>query len=744
MRLTRKQHIFNAVFCMALLIVIMWALYAEYDRPWKQYQKEFNKLEYNIAVKEYQKLLLERQDVIENGERTEELDKDLAILKQKLSNIPDRSEKIKQLWLQDFGVTDRCITCHQGADKPGFGNAPQPFKTHSGDYLERHPVEKYGCVICHGGQGPALTVYDAHGEVENWKEPLLKGRYAQSSCMNCHFIGPELPVSAGLSGASTFTEGWRLFRDYSCIGCHKLSGYERPEHISPSLTFVGSKVKRDWLVRWLKNPKDYSRKTKMPRFTLNDEEINYIADYLMSLQSSRSITGRGVLQYAPTTRPISFNKHDIKNGEKLVNSLGCLGCHMIGEKGNAFAPEFTDIGDKVKPEWLYEFLKKPKAYDPKTIIPDFMITENDIPGIAAYLMSLKSPPFNSPLVKGGYRGVESSLTKGESRGVDSPPDDRRISEPSELLPESIAKGKKLVKDLGCTGCHEIEKLSSGQNAPDLDGIGNKRVDELAFGNIADIKKTLINWMEIKVMNPGSFASDKIVTRMPDYGFSREQAESLVIFLLSLRKDSVPSKYTKTLIDPERAEMRGKKAFEKFNCLGCHKIDNEGGDTGPDLTEEAKKSRPEWLFSFLKRPHKIRAVPIMKTRMPDFSLSDEEINTITNYFAFLSGEPYPYYLETRKEIYPEDIRSGEKLYQEIFACNGCHTVNGLGGEVGPDHTDLASRLKRDWLERWLQDPQAIKPDVRMPRFEFEGWEFEALTDYLMTLGKYRFIRVKGEE
>jgi cytochrome c2 len=331
-----------------------------------------------------------------------------------------------------------------------------------------------------------------------------------------------------------------------------------------------------------------------------------------------------------------------------------------------------------------------------------MIPQNDNPGIVAYLMSLKSPPFNSPLGKGGHRGV------------DSPPDDRRISEPSEFLSESIAKGEKLVKDLGCTGCHEIEKLPSGQDAPDLDGIGNKRVDELAFGNIADIEKTLINWMEIKVMNPESFATDKIVTRMPNYDFSKDQTEALLTFLLSIKDKPVPRKYTKKLIDPDKAEMRGKKAFEKYNCFGCHKINKYGGDIGPDLTEEAKKSRPEWLFNFLKNPHKVRPLPISK-------------------------ESYPYNFDLKREIYPEDIRSGEKLYQEIFACNGCHTVNGLGGEVGPEHTDLASRLNRKWLEQWLKDPQAIKPDVRMPRYEFKGWEFEALTNYLMTLGKYRFVQ-----
>jgi mono/diheme cytochrome c family protein len=121
-----------------------------------------------------------------------------------------------------------------------------------------------------------------------------------------------------------------------------------------------------------------------------------------------------------------------------------------------------------------------------------------------------------------------------------------------------------------------------------------------------------------------------------------------------------------------------------------------------------------------------------------------MNTLVEYLAFVSGEPYPFYLELKKEIHSDDIWGGEKLYKEVFACSGCHSLKGLGGTVGPDHTDLASRLKRQWIEKWLINPQAIKPDVRMPRFKFKDWEFEALTNYLMTLGNNRFVKVASDQ
>jgi len=663
---SHREYQLIAVFCLALLAVVIWAIYAEYDRQWKRYQKE----------------------------------------------------KIQQLYLQDLVGADRCITCHQGIDKYDSINKPQPFKLHPGDYLKHHKVERFGCVVCHEGQGAALTVDAAHGDVKNWSRPVLKGSFAQSSCGRCHPLNNGLPLTVELKGAEVFIQGWRLFNEYNCIGCHKIAGYKVPDRIAPSLTAISSKVNRDWLIRWLKDPKEYLKNTKMPGPRLNDKEIGYMTDYLLS----QTVDNKDL------PPPLFFKGGDSVEGRRLVKELGCLGCHIIDGKGNNFAPDLSGIGTKVNADWIYRFLKNPKAYDPKTRMPVIRMSEEEIQNITAYLMTLKNKWIARgryiPLSKGFRNLFPSSIKRGEGRDI-----------------EDIKKGKKLVKDKGCTGCHEIEKLQKGYDAPPLDRIGDKRVDELFWGNIKDGKKTLADWLMIKIMNPERFATDKVVTRMPNYKFNEQQAKALVTFLLSLRKDTVPPQYVKILTDPVSPESKGRKVFERYNCLGCHKLNKKGGDVSIDLTEEGKKSRAEWLFAFLKNPYKIRPEQMLKARMPDFKLSDEEANNLIEYFAFLSALSYPYNLELKKEITQEDIGDGEKLYHEIFACIGCHSIDGRGGQVGPDHTDLASRLTRKWVEQWLNDPQSIQPDVRMPRFKFKDWEFKALTNYLMTLGRYRFVTVK---
>jgi cytochrome c oxidase subunit 2 len=74
------------------------------------------------------------------------------------------------------------------------------------------------------------------------------------------------------------------------------------------------------------------------------------------------------------------------------------------------------------------------------------------------------------------------------------------------------------------------------------------------------------------------------------------------------------------------------------------------------------------------------------------------------------------------------------------CSTCHTVRGTtaGGRVGPDLTHVAARttiaagalpMSRDNLRRWIEDPQHLKPGVRMPALGLSREELDAVVAYL---------------
>jgi cytochrome c oxidase subunit 2 len=77
------------------------------------------------------------------------------------------------------------------------------------------------------------------------------------------------------------------------------------------------------------------------------------------------------------------------------------------------------------------------------------------------------------------------------------------------------------------------------------------------------------------------------------------------------------------------------------------------------------------------------------------------------------------------------------------CAACHAITGTPafGTVGPDLTRVGSRATlaaaelpgtRAWLERWIADPQGIKPGNRMPRVPLAPADLHAVSAYLETL------------
>ena len=104
-----------------------------------------------------------------------------------------------------------------------------------------------------------------------------------------------------------------------------------------------------------------------------------------------------------------------------------------------------------------------------------------------------------------------------------------------------------------------------------------------------------------------------------------------------RKNNNPSKY---LGNP----ANGEKLFSAVGCMGCHVSEQDPSMApkpttfkgltklqGPNLIGMGSKVSPEWLFNWLKKPHKY----MPSTRMPDLRLSDSDARDLTAYLYDLS-------------------------------------------------------------------------------------------------------------
>src|SRR5450759_1086487 len=139
--------------------LVIVAYYKDQFREWKTWQREYVKAELARAATPVQ-----RADA---------------------ARIP---VEIRQFILPELDRVDRCTSCHAAVEDPSYAGLRVPLAYHPNH--DRHPFDKFGCTICHQGQGRATTREAAHGHVEHWDRPMLEMKYIQSACGKCH-----LPVS---------------------------------------------------------------------------------------------------------------------------------------------------------------------------------------------------------------------------------------------------------------------------------------------------------------------------------------------------------------------------------------------------------------------------------------------------------------------------------------------------------------------------------------------------------------------
>jgi hypothetical protein len=123
-------------------------------------------------------------------------------------------------------------------------------------------------VICHGGQGQATTVAEAHHSERAGEEPILPTRYIESGCGQCH--------QNALPGTPQLNLGRTMLTRYGCVHCHAItrpdgSKVEATDH-PPSLAHIADKTTREWIFSWLKDPQAYAASTTMPNYKLSDAD----------------------------------------------------------------------------------------------------------------------------------------------------------------------------------------------------------------------------------------------------------------------------------------------------------------------------------------------------------------------------------------------------------------------------------------------------------------------------------------
>lgn len=87
---------------------------------------------------------------------------------------------------------------------------------------------------------------------------------------------------------------------------------------------------------------------------------------------------------------------------------------------------------------------------------------------------------------------------------------------------------------------------------------------------------------------------------------------------------------KTFKPTARDAHEGRRVMERNGCFSCHAVDGFGGTIGPELSGITVRRERENLYKWIRNPWEIEP----GTRMPTFSLSQDEILKIIGYLESL--------------------------------------------------------------------------------------------------------------
>jgi mono/diheme cytochrome c family protein len=729
--------------------------------------------EFRLARQKFSGL---RQDTLFNLRNSPILDMINPSLRVQQVQLPDHFINVNFMRIPRV---DRCTTCHIAADRKGFDDPRikgDIYRTHPRMHRmvgseSMHPATSFGCTPCHGGRDRATSFWSAGHSPEteaqkaawtekyDWKfdrfneSPVLPLKYAEAGCYRCHAKETNFPEAPKLDA------GMRMVESLGCWRCHRIEGLEKQglPRPGPSLEKVAAKVPRDWTTRWVMDPAAFRANTKMPTFFYlenfvdvsgprkpdaaqqrmneqgrieNDTMINAIVSYLY--ESSR-----------PADVPRVAGRGDATRGAKLLAERGCFGCHEADPAAQRdltgtyrqFGPNLSGIGSKASRDWIYHWIRDPRAWNPDTKMPNLRLSEPDALDITEYLGTLKAPAAfdGRPLPKTDEKVLE-KIALYFQMSTKTLFDAKAELAKMDLHAREVYAGKNLIAHYGCFACHAIPGFEDAKPiGTELTEEGSKAVHRLDFGFL-HIPHTRHDWFHTKLTSPRIFDRDRArgweeKLRMPNFRLSPRELDQVVTAVLGFQQLNAAPSVVKQLSPAEAAIERGRRIVKDNNCQGCHVIEGFGGSyrslvadaslAPPIIQGEGAKVQSDWLFGFLQAPKTGEIRPWLEVHMPTFGFTDAELNDLTLYFASLDRAAYPF-LVAGGGANPSTWAAGKKVF-ELLKCAQCHPrsiedMNRPGVDrstLAPNLQMAAKRLRHDWIADWIRRPDEWMPGTRMP-------------------------------
>lgn len=222
------------------------------------------------------------------------------------------------------------------------------------------------------------------------------------------------------------------------------------------------------------------------------------------------------------------------------------------------------------------------------------------------------------------------------------PPQKKIITPETPKEELVAAGQELLRGKGgCLVCHKDQERGN-ERGPDLRQAAGKAATRKS-GMAAEA------YLIESLVTPDVFLVEGYPKMMPPSmkppaNLSMAEVKAVVAYLQSLGGAEVTVKVEAADVAAEKKASgpvhRGKALMAEQGCTGCHKVEGEGGEVGPELTKVAERHEPAKIAQKIADPKLWTAEGFQTGLMPPRpDMPEGDRQEIAAYLAGLAGKSY---------------------------------------------------------------------------------------------------------
>jgi cytochrome c2 len=527
--------------------------------------------------------------------------------------------------------------------------------------------------------------------------------------------------------------GKELFETRGCLGCHGIGDPDSQigGSFAANLQRVGEKSNFEYIVRWIHNPRerwapycpkekrdltaeDYTKNNKpyvfdtelnsrcpndgaelqvqnmtvMPNFRLSDRDSRDIASYLFSLSSPPSYPDASFMD-DPNLK---------EKGHGLIKQYGCASCHEIKgfEEEQRIGKELTVEGATPierldfallthDAEYGHDPLKLHGEHSEKPWYNHKGFFEHKLADPSIYDQGKEKDPKDrlrmpTPYLTPEWRNALTTFLLGSVGTEGSNVPGSLFYNPQDQRRQDVQNGWWVIKKYNCMGCHEIQV---GQRSV-LMGVPFYQTPE---------------------------GKDLLPPILTSEG-ARVDPNWLLRFLNDPSLSNQAGPVAAIATDQRAGSDAGATANQRESIRQNERMNGSAVTSG----NEELKPQPG-----LDR-NGVRVY--LKARMPTFSFSPNELQTLVRFFMAMSGQQEPYIKKPLQPLSEQEKLVARQMFTSGTPCLKCHITGDPTHDIqaiAPNFLLAGERLKPDWTFRWLLDPAQIDPGTAMPSglFRKEG-------------------------